>query len=74
MATCNNISVNLPDNNDKTVETTVMLNFTQQLFKYVGKGLCYCKLLDCRLFYSPEKKKSILFFNLPFIKQLDLKP
>lgn len=39
MATCNNVSVNLPDNNDKTVETTVMLNFTQQLFKYVGKGL-----------------------------------
>lgn len=64
MATCNN--VNLPDNNDKTVETTVMLNFTQQLFKYVGKGLCYYKLLDCRFFFSPEKKSpySFLIYHL----------
>lgn len=41
IVTCNTGSVCLTDNNDKSVATTVMLHFAQQLFKYVGKALSY---------------------------------
>lgn len=61
IVTCNMGSVCLPDNNDRSVETTVMLHFAQQLFKYVGKALRYSKLLGYRLgFFNPEKDHIIL--------------